>query len=142
MQVKDLMTTSTVTITPDETAELAARLLARHNIGALPVCGSDGKLRGIVTDRDIVTRCIAAECRPSDTKVREIMTRTVTTADPADDLHEAARLMASEKIRRLPVVQGGELVGMLSLGDLAKSGRFDMEASRALSEISSNIRRL
>ena len=142
MQVKDLMTSGAVTITPDETAALAARLLTRHNIGSLPVCGSDGKLRGIVTDRDIVTRCIAAECRPSDTKVREIMTRSVVTASPGDDLHEAAQLMADGKVRRLPVVEGGVLVGILSLGDLAKSGRFDMEASRALSEISSNIRRV
>lgn len=142
MQVKDLMTSSVVTITPEETAELAARLLARHNVGSLPVCGSDGRLRGIVTDRDIVTRCVAAECQPADTRVRDIMTRTVITASPDDDLHEATRLMAEDKVRRLPVVEGGVLVGMLSLGDLAKSGRFDMEASRALSEISTNIRRV
>ena len=142
MQVKDLMTPSTVTISPDESAELAARLLARHNIGSLPVCGQDGKLRGIVTDRDIVVRCIAAEYNPAETKVREIMTRAVVTTAPDDDLLEATRLMAEDKVRRLPVVENGVLRGMLSLADLARSGRFDMEASRALSEISSNVRRV
>ena len=64
MQVRELMNQSVVSITPGESASLAARLLARHQLGALPVCGEDGGLRGIVTDRDIVTRCVAAEeCR-------------------------------------------------------------------------------
>ena len=61
MQVKDLMSSGVISITPEENASLAARLIARHNIGALPVCSSDGKLRGILTDRDIVLRCVAAE---------------------------------------------------------------------------------
>ena len=75
MQVKDLMTESVVTVSPESTAEFAARMMARHNIGSLPVCDGEGRLRGVVTDRDIVTRCIAAEGDPSDTAVREIMTR-------------------------------------------------------------------
>ena len=113
----------------------------RHNIGALPVCGADGTLRGIVTDRDIVTRCIAAESDPEQTRIREIMTRGVTTVTPDDDVREATRLMASEQVRRLPVVQSGQVVGMLSLGDMARHHSYDMEASKALSEISTNIRR-
>lgn len=64
MQVKDLMSSGVVSITPEENASLAARLLARHNVGALPVCTSEGSLRGIITDRDIVLRCIAAESPP------------------------------------------------------------------------------
>ena len=142
MQVKELMTESVVTVPPDSTAEYAARMMARHNIGSLPVCDSTGRLRGVVTDRDIVTRCIAAEADPMDTQVREIMSRAVVTASPEEDLRAAAGKMSGERIRRLPVVENGTLVGMLSLGDLAKNDRMQMEASRALSEISSNLRRL
>lgn len=142
MQVKDLMSSGVVSITPEENASLAARLLARHNVGALPVCTSEGSLRGIITDRDIVLRCIAAENQPESTLVRDIMTKNVVSVSPEDDLREASRLMASEQIRRLPVVENGHIVGMLSLGDLAKTLRFDMEASKALSEISSNIKKL
>ena len=61
MQVKDLMNPSAVTVEPTSTAALAARLISRHNVGALPVCGADRRLRGVVTDRDIVLRCVAAE---------------------------------------------------------------------------------
>ena len=64
MQVRDLMSHGVVTIEPGESASLAARLLSRHNIGSLPVCGEDGRLRGIITDRDIVLRCLAAEEDP------------------------------------------------------------------------------
>lgn len=142
MRVSELMNGNVVSITPDETAALAARLLSRHNIGSLPVCSLDGRLRGIVTDRDIVLRCVAAESDPEQTKVREIMSRGIVTVSPEEDVREATRLMAEKQVRRLPVVEEGRIVGMLSLGDMAKNTRFDMEASKALSEISSNIRRI
>ena len=140
MQVKDLMAESVVSVSPESTAEFAARMMARHNIGSLPVCGPDGRLRGVVTDRDIVTRCVAAEADPSDTAVREIMTRTVVTAGPEDDLRKAAHLMSGERVRRLPVVEDGRLVGAVSLGDLAASGACEMEVSRALTAISSEVK--
>ena len=139
MQVRDLMNPSVVSITPEESAALAARLLSRHDLGALPVCGEDGSLRGIVTDRDIVLRCVAAEEDPAQTPVRDIMTRSCVSVAPGDDCREATRLMARHQVRRLPVVEGGKLVGVISLSDLARSGRFDMEAAQALSEISENI---
>ena len=94
MQVRDFMNPSVVTITPGESAALAARLLARHNLGALPVCGEGGVLRGIVTDRDIVLRCVAAEEDPAQTPVRDIMTRGCAVVSPGDDAREATRLMA------------------------------------------------
>ncbi len=130
-----------ISIAPEESASLAARLLNRYNVGALPVCGDGQILRGILTDRDIVMRCIAADGDPEHTPVKEIMTRNVATVLPEDDVRNAARLMASKQVRRLPVVENGKLVGMLSLGDMAKSQMFDMEASKALSEISANIKR-
>ncbi len=139
MQVKDLMNPSVITIEPGSSAALAARLISRHNVGALPVCGEDRRLRGVVTDRDIVLRCIAAEEDPAQTPVRDIMTRSCTTVSPQDDCREATRLMSLHQVRRLPVVENGKLVGVISLGDVARSGRFDMEAAQALCEISENI---
>lgn len=119
MQVKDLMNPSVVTIEPTSSAALAARLLSRHNVGVLPVCGEDRKLRGMVTDRDIVLRCVAAEEDPAQTLVREIMTRGCATVSPQDDCRAATQLMARQQVRRLPVVEGGKLVGIVSLADLA-----------------------
>ena len=142
MQVRDLMNPSVVSITPGESAALAARLLSRHNLGSLPVCGEDGGLRGIVTDRDIVLRCVAAEEDPGKTQVKDIMTRNCAVVSPEDDAREAARLMAEKQVRRLPVLEGNSVVGMVSLGDLARSHRFDMEAGNALYEISDNFKKL
>lgn len=139
MQVKDLMNPSVVTIEPTSSASLAARLISRHNVGALPVCGSDGRLRGVVTDRDIVLRCIAAEEDPAQTMVRDIMTRNCATVSPGDDCREASRVMSTQQVRRLPVVDQGKVVGIIALADLARSGRYDMEAAQALTEISENI---
>ena len=139
MQIKDLMNPSVVSIEPGSSCALAARLISRHNVGALPVCASDGRLRGMVTDRDIVLRCVAAEEDPAQTPVRDIMTRGCATVTPLDDCREATRLMAQQQVRRLPVVDRGKLVGMISLSDLARSHRFDMEAAQALCEISENI---
>ena len=142
MQVRDLMNPSVVSITPGESAALAARLLSRHNLSSLPVCGEDGGLRGIVTDRDIVLRCVAAEEDPGKTQVKDIMTRNCAVVSPEDDAREAARLMAEKQVRRLPVLEGNSVVGMVSLGDLARSHRCDMEAGKALSEISDNVKKL
>lgn len=142
MQVRDLMNSSVVSIAPGESAALAARLISRHDIGSLPVCSEDGRLRGIVTDRDIVLRCVAAEEDATQTPVREIMSRRCITVSPGDDAREATRLMAAEQVRRLPVVEGDRVVGMVSLGDLARTHKFDMEASKALSEISENVKKL
>ena len=105
MKVSDLMTKNVVSISPDESTSLAARLLYRHNIGSLPVCSSDGKLRGILTDRDIVLRCVAAENDPEHTPVREIMSRAPISTSPDDDVRQAAEMMAAHQIRRLPVTK-------------------------------------
>ena len=138
MQVRDVMNPTVVSIAPQESVALAARLLARHNVGALPVCSREGTLHGMVTDRDLVLRCVAAEEDPRQVPVRQVMSR-----HPAQvaDVRQAAQRMARQQVRRLPVVEGGKVVGMVSLGDLAKCGRYEMEISRALTDISENIRR-
>ena len=141
MFVRDLMNSAVVSITPEESAALAARLLSRHDLGSLPVCGQNGRLVGIVTDRDIITRCVAAGEDPSRVPVQDIMSRSPVTIAPGDDIHAAARQMAARQVRRLPVVEGGKVVGMVSLGDLARNHRCDTEAAEALSDISANPKR-
>jgi len=140
MRVSEIMSPSVIKVTPEDSVMEASRLLSRHNIGALPVCSLDGRIRGIVTDRDIVIRCVASEADPEQTSIREIMTRAVLGVSPEADVREAARIMSTEQVRRLPVLTGGKVVGMLSLGDVAKNPSFDMEASKALSEISTSKR--
>ena len=142
MQVKEVMSRRIIAISPEETVAVAARLLSQHNIGALPVCSRDGRLRGMVTDRDIVLRCVAPEADPKSVPVKEIMSRRLAAVAPGDDVRQAARLMARRQIRRLPVVADGKVVGMVSLGDLAQCGRYEMEISRALTDISSVVQKL
>lgn len=141
MLIRDIMSPNVVSISPEESAALATRLLYRHNIGALPVCAEDGRVKGIVTDRDIVLRCIAAESDPAATPIKEIMTKGVASISPNDDVRVGTRIMAKEQVRRLPVVSDGRVVGMVSLGDMAKTHSYDMEASKALSEISENVKK-
>ena len=119
MKIRDIMSTPVIRIHPEETVSVAARMLERSNIGALPVVGNDGRMCGLLTDRDIVTRCLAAGRSPSTTQVKTIMTTGVVSAPPDMDLGLAAGLMGSRQIRRLPVTENGKLCGMVSLGDLA-----------------------
>lgn len=140
MNVNEVMSAKPVTVSPEESAAVAARLLSRHNIGALPVCSKNGVLKGMITDRDIVLRCIAADEDPSTTKVSEIMTRRVFSVESSESLEAASALMAKEQIRRLPVQEKGRVVGMLSLGDLACRPGSSKEAGQALSNISSNVK--
>ncbi len=141
MLIRHLMHPAVVTIAPEESVALAARLLARHNVGALPVCSADKRLRGILTDRDIVLRCVAAGDDPAETPVREIMTRRPLTLSPETESSAAAALMADRQIRRLPVTEDGRLVGLVALADLARQSALRPEAAAALCEISGNIRR-
>ena len=139
MKVKEVMTPKVIRISPEETAAVAARTLAHYNVGVLPVCGSDGHICGVLTDRDIVTRCLAAGRRPEDTPVGAIMTNTVIVAAPDMDVSAAASVMARRQVRRLPVVQAGQLCGMLSLGDLSRCEDSAPDAVDALAEISGNV---
>lgn len=139
MKLREVMTNPVVRIHPDESVAVAARTLTHYNIGILPVCGSDGRLCGLVTDRDIVTRCLAAGRSPAATSVREVMTANIVSARPDMDTAMAASLMGREQIRRLPVMENGKLCGMVSLGDLAVQDETAYDAGDALAEISSNL---
>jgi len=140
MKLRDV-TSPVIRIHPDESVAVAARALEHYNIGILPVTGSDGRLCGLVTDRDIVTRCLAAGKTPEQTTVAEVMTRKIIAARPDTDASIAAGMMGAKQIRRLPVMENGKLCGMVSLADLARREESSMEAGDALAEISSNLSR-
>ena len=139
MKLRDVMSNPVIRIHPDESVAVAARTLNRYNIGALPVCGGDGRVCGLMTDRDIVTRCLAAGRSPASTAVRDVMTSKVISARPDMEANLAAGLMGREQIRRLPVMENGKLCGMVSLGDLAMKDETSIDAGDALTEISSNL---
>ena len=139
MQLREIMSKQVVRIHPEESVAVAARMLTRYNIGILPVCGNDGKLKGLVTDRDMVTRCLAAGKSPENTSVAEVMSRGIVAVRPDMDTSTAAALMGSRQVRRLPVMENGRLCGMVSRGDLALAKEGKGEAVEALSEISNGL---
>ncbi len=141
MRVRDCMSENVVTITPEESAALAARLMTRHNLGVLAVCDYHGTLQGVVTDRDIITRCVAVDQDPSRVPVADIMSAQVETIAPEEKTQAATERMARKQVRRLPVVEAGKLVGVVSLNDLARNRKTEMEAAQALCEISGNVKK-
>ena len=106
MNVKDCMNHHVIAVEPEESVAVASRLMARHNVGALPVRARDGSLCGIVTDRDVVLRCVALERSPQETTVARVMTDRVASVPPTASLSQAAAILSREQVRRLPVVEG------------------------------------
>lgn len=119
MQVRDVMTKNVKMVSPNDTIQKAATIMSDNNIGVLPVC-ENGRLLGMLTDRDIAVRAVALGKIPSVCKVREAMTTGVKYVLEDEMSQAVARSMARLKVRRLPVVNRQEqLVGIVSLGDLA-----------------------
>lgn len=141
MKVREIMTTDPTSAEPDTTLEEIATMMKEEDVGAIPVL-EEGKLCGIVTDRDIVVRCVAEGRDPSEVTAEDVMSEDIQTIEPGMDVEDAAGLMASRQIRRLPVVKSGKLLGMVSLGDIAvKTGEED-EATTAdtLEDISAGVK--
>ncbi len=134
MLIKDVMTQNVVSVSGDDSALEVAKMMSKYNIGAVPV--TDGAaVKGILTDRDIVLRCVAQDRSASSCKACDIMSGSTTYVSPNQSVGDALQIMSAEQIRRLPVVENGNLVGMVSLGDIAKI-KADVEVSEAICEIS------
>lgn len=134
--VRDIMSKDCVTAKRNDSLYEIAVKMKENDIGFIPVL--DGKkMVGVVTDRDLVLRGYAEKHSGSET-VDKVMTSSIRTASPDMSVDDAAQLMADQQIRRLPIVENGELVGIVSLGDLAIRHIFVNEAGQALSEISEN----
>lgn len=138
-KLSDIMSTNLVTVTPDASVEEVARLMKQHDIGNVLVM-EDGRLAGIVTDRDLVVRGLAEN---ADIKgnIRNLMSGDVVTLEADTKVKDAAKLMADKQIRRLPVVQNGQPVGIVSLGDIAveTSGNSADKALEGISQPGGNV---
>ena len=121
MRCNELMNTNPECIGPDTTVRDAARRMQKRNVGFLPVCGPDGRVEGVVTDRDVCCR-IVAEDKPNDSRVGDFMTANhLVTVRPEDDLHRAQQLMSTHKVSRVLVCSDdGHLKGVISLSDIAQ----------------------
>ena len=118
---REIMTGGAECAATSDTLVDAARKLRDLDVGSLPICGEDNRLKGVITDRDIVVRCVADGGDPSSIKVEELADGKPVTIGADDSVEEALRTMTEHGVRRLPVIDGHELVGMLSQADVAKN---------------------
>lgn len=132
--VRDAMTPNVRSAAPTDSLADAAQMMKEEDVGSLPVV-EDGRLIGILTDRDIVLRAVAERVDPQSVKAGDVASRDLVTVEPEQDLDEALALMARHRVRRLPVVEDGRLVGMLAQADVALEAK-DKNAGGMLEEIS------
>jgi CBS domain-containing protein len=131
-RIADVMTRNVITCSGSDTVEQAAQAMRDNDVGDVVVT-SNGRLTGILTDRDVVIRAVADGADPTRTTIGEIVTDDVITASPDESVGELATRMADASVRRIPVVEAGEVVGIVSLGDLAE----EQDPNSVLGEISS-----
>ena len=134
MLVKDIMSKNLITVKESDTLQHAAELMQQYDVGILPVV-CEGKLCGVITDRDIVTRGVCKSKDVCDIPVSNCMSKSTVCANPDQQIEDAAKTMAAEQVRRVPVTENGCLCGILSIGDISKNS-FDTEVAKTLCEIS------
>lgn len=132
--IKEVMTSEVRACEPNTSIVEAAKVMAREDVGPVPVV-EEGRLVGIVTDRDIVVRVVAEGRDPTSTTVNEIASRDLVTVSPDEDLDDALSLLAQHQVRRLPVVDGDRLVGIVAQADIARLGK-DKKTGEVVEEIS------
>jgi CBS domain-containing protein len=132
--IKEVMTRDVRACEPNATVAEAATVMAGEDVGPVPLV-EDGRLVGIVTDRDIVVRVVAEGRDPNATTVREIASTELVTVSPDDDLDDALNRLAERQVRRLPVVEGDRLVGIVAQADIARLGE-DKKTGEVVEEIS------
>lgn len=118
---REIMTTDTQCVQVDQSLADAAKMMRDLDVGAVPICGDDNRLKGMITDRDIVVRCIADGGDPTSTKAADLAQGKPVTIGADDSVEEILRTMTTNKVRRLPVIDGHDLVGMVSQADVARS---------------------
>lgn len=134
MKISEIMTNRVSSVNPNSTIKEAASIMKELNVGSVPVC--EGKRPvGIITDRDIVIRNVANE-GDTNTPVSQVMSQNIVYGNPNMSDREAADLMSARQVRRLPIVENENIVGIVALGDLAVTDGTDMEAGQALTDIS------
>jgi len=119
MRVKECMCNKVIKANGDTSLREIAKLMENNGVGSIPICDDNGKVVGFITDRDIITRCVAANGDCSKIKASDVMTKQVIKTTPDTDIKEVCETMSTNQIRRLPVIENNKIVGMLSLGDIS-----------------------
>lgn len=117
---RDLMTPDPTCVKEGQTLVEAARMLRDLDIGSMPICGDDNRLKGMLTDRDIVVKCIASGGDPNTVTAGELAEGKPVTIGADDDIRDALRMMQEHQVRRLPVIDGHDLVGIIAQADVAR----------------------
>lgn len=130
--LRDVMSTDLLTANPDDTVADAARLMQQGDVGPILVVNESGKLTGLITDRDIVVRVVAMGLDPQETRLGDVASSDLHALAPEDTVDDAVRIMRDESVRRIPVCRDGDVVGIVSIGDLA----LRKDKSSALADIS------
>jgi CBS domain-containing protein len=118
---REIMTPDVTCIGEKENLAEAARKMADLDVGSLPICGEDNRLKGMITDRDIVVKVLAKDRNPADCTAGELAQGKPVTIGADDDAAEILRTMSEHKVRRLPVIDGHQLVGIVAIADVAKA---------------------
>jgi IMP dehydrogenase len=132
--IQECMTTNVETVSSNQTIKEAAAIMSQNNVGSIPVV-DNGQLKGIITDRDITTRS-TAQGGDNNTPISQVMSTNLVSGHTSMSTEEAAKVMAQHQIRRLPIVENNQLVGIVALGDLATNQMSDQAAGAALTNIS------
>ena len=121
MKVKECMSSNVVWVKPDSTVKEVAKLMQEEHVGCIPVCDNNKKVMGLITDRDLVLRTIANSKCVETTPISEVMTTKVHNVAPDSEVSEASKIMSAQQVRRIPVVESNQIVGMITVGDLANN---------------------
>ncbi|MGQ0561322.1 MAG: CBS domain-containing protein [Gemmatimonadota bacterium] len=136
-RARDIMTANPQCVTPNDAVSRVAEIMRDSDVGVVPVVEDQGSMRlaGVVTDRDIAVR-VVAERRDGGVTAREVMSRNLATVRPDDDVDEVMDLMKREQVRRIPVVEGDRLVGIIAQADVATQVRSDRKTGEVVEKIS------
>jgi CBS domain-containing protein len=127
MKVKECMCNKTVWVKPETNLREVAKIMTEEHIGCIPICDTEEKVIGIVTDRDLVSRGIATHKDVDETQVKDIMTNKVHNIGSNKEVEEAAKIMSDCQIKRVPVVDNNKLVGIITVGDLANNNKISSD---------------
>ena len=121
MKVKECMTDKISFAKPEATVKEVATLMMDEHVGCIPICDNNKKIVGLVTDRDLILRTIACDKNPSTTPVSEVMTTKVYNVAPDSEISEASKIMCDYQVKRVPVIEDDQIVGIITVGDLANN---------------------
>ena len=137
MEVEDIMVQKVITVDPNASVKKAARLMNRHEIGCLIVVGQ-GQVMGIMTERDLLKKVVELGKNPEKTKVHDIMSKRLVVGTPRMEIPDVVRLMLQKKIKKLPIVTEGKIIGLVTLTDIARTTRIEPQMIGVIKELRKN----